>query len=68
MILGKNRVDGFTGPRFETDVRYYLGFKVILKGCVIAPVRLILPKAGVDRFIGPRREIGMRYELDFELP
>ena len=32
LILGKVGVDGFTGPRYETSVRYEFGFKVILKG------------------------------------
>ena len=32
LILGKVWVDGFTGPRHETDVTYEFGFKVILKG------------------------------------
>ena len=30
--LGKLRVDGFTEPRREFDIRYKFGFKVILKG------------------------------------
>ena len=31
LMLGKVRLDWFTGPRRKTDVRYRFGFKVILK-------------------------------------
>ena len=30
LILGKVRVDGFTGPRRESDIRYKFHFKPIL--------------------------------------
>ena len=32
LILGKARVDGFTGPRRTIYVRYEFGFKAFLKG------------------------------------
>ena len=31
LILGKGRVDGFTGPRREIDIRYECDLKVMLK-------------------------------------
>ena len=35
LILGKLGVDGFTGPRRESDIRYECDLKVVLKdlGC-----------------------------------
>ena len=35
LILGKVGVDGFTGPRRESDIRYECDLKVVLKdlGC-----------------------------------
>ena len=32
LILGKLGVDGFTGPRRESDIRYECDLKVVLKG------------------------------------
>ena len=32
LILGKVEVDGFTGPRRESDIRYECDLKVVLKG------------------------------------
>ena len=32
LILGKVGVDGFTGPRRESDIRYEFDLKVVLKG------------------------------------
>ena len=32
LILGKVGVDGFTGPRRESDIRYEYDLKVVLKG------------------------------------
>ena len=32
LILGKVGVDGFTGPRGESDIRYKCNLKVVLKG------------------------------------
>ena len=32
LILGKVEVDGFTGPRWESDIRYECDLKVVLKG------------------------------------
>ena len=32
LMLGKVKVDGFTGPRRKIDMRYEFGLKVILKG------------------------------------
>ena len=32
LILGKVGVDGFTGPRRESDIRYECDLKVLLKG------------------------------------
>ena len=31
LILGKGEVDGFTGPRQESDIRYEFDLKVVLK-------------------------------------
>ena len=31
LILGKVRVDRFTGPRWESDIRYDFDLKVVLK-------------------------------------
>ena len=32
LILGKVGVDGFTGPRWESNIRYKCDLKVVLKG------------------------------------
>ena len=32
LILGKNGVDGVTGPRREIDIRYEFDLKIIVKG------------------------------------
>ena len=32
LILGKVGVDGFTGPRRKSDIRYECGLKVVVKG------------------------------------
>ena len=32
LILGKVGVDRFTGPRWESDIRYEFNLKVVLKG------------------------------------
>ena len=32
LILGKVEVDGFTGPRWESNIRYKCDLKVVLKG------------------------------------
>ena len=32
LILGKKGVDGFTGPRRKSDIRYEFGMDILLKG------------------------------------
>ena len=44
LILGKVGVDGFTGPRRESDIRYECDLKVLLKdlGCKQRFLRALL--------------------------
>ena len=55
LILGKVGVDGFTRPRWKSDITYEFHLKV-----VFFSVRLMLPKVGIDGFTRLRRESNAR--------